>query len=248
MSGMRADLSVGERLRCDGARLRVEGCLLFKEWDRQDGQYCYWEEWRLSRTTEYGVQEMWVELDHDDGRVHLYEPLPFAELPDPGSLAPGQILTLTSGTDVYHDVYAARVAEVGVGVLEQALGTTACGLAQGQEMMYAEIELTDARGATKQVTVDSHGFRDLVSYRKRPLTRTGQRRLFGKVIAAGGPGHRDSADSSERWSVPEILVVALVVVLCLVMMACCDDDDDGGGVFFWRRRSVYGGGGRGVGK
>ena len=51
-------------------------------------------------------------------------------------------------------------------------------------MGYAEVELTDARGATSRVTFDSHGYRDLVSYRKRRLGRAEQRRWAATAAAA----------------------------------------------------------------
>ena len=136
-AGTRARLSPGEQLRGEGRPLSVTGCLLFKEWDPEDRKYYFWEEWQLSGMDDY---DTWVELDHYDGRVYLYEPLRFVEQLDPGSLHPGQILTLTSGTDVY----AARVVELGAGVLHETVGATSCRLARGEEMGYAEVELTDA--------------------------------------------------------------------------------------------------------
>lgn len=107
-AGTRARLSPGEQLRGEGRPLSVTGCLLFKEWDPEDRRHYFWEEWQLSGMDDY---DTWVELDHYDGRVYLYEPLRFVEQLDPGSLHPGQILTLTSGTDVY----AARVVELARG-------------------------------------------------------------------------------------------------------------------------------------
>ena len=140
-AGTRARLSPGEQLRGEGRPLSVTGCLLFKEWDPEDRKYYFWEEWQLSGMDDY---DTWVELDHYDGRVYLYEPLRFVEQLDPGSLHPGQILTLTSGTDVY----AARVVELGAGVLHETVGATSCRLARGEEMGYAEVELTDARASS----------------------------------------------------------------------------------------------------
>lgn len=206
-AGISARLSPGEQLRGEEGRpLSVMGCLLFKEWDPEDRIYYFWEEWQLSGMDDY---DTWVELDHYDGRVHLYEPLRFVEQLDPGSLHPGQILTLTSGTDVY----AARVVELGAGVLHKKVGTTSCHLARDEEMGYAEVELTDAGGRTSRVTFDSHGYRDLVSYRKRRLGRAEQRRLFGKVIAT--PAARSRPHRSVRSGI--VWVVAALVILVLVM-------------------------------
>ena len=210
-AGTRARLSPGEQLRGEGRPLSVTGCLLFKEWDPEDRKYYFWEEWQLSGMDDY---DTWVELDHYDGRVYLYEPLRFVEQLDPGSLHPGQILTLTSGTDVY----AARVVELGAGVLHETVGATSCRLAQGEEMGYAEVELTDARGATSRVTFDSHGYRDLVSYRKRRLGRAEQRHLFGKMIAT--PAARSRPHRSVRSGI--VWVVAALVILVLVAIFSVD--------------------------
>ena len=231
---MRARLSPGEQLRGEGRPLSVTGCLLFKEWDPEDRKYYFWEEWQLSGMDDY---DTWVELDHYDGRVYLYEPLRFVEQLDPGSLHPGQILTLTSGTDVY----AARVVELGAGVLHETVGATSCRLAQGEEMGYAEVELTDARGATSRVTFDSHGYRDLVSYRKRRLGRAEQRRLFGKAIAARSES--GSSGGSVRTGIIRVVVLLLALVVVAAVATRCAGGGSGGVV-----RPVYGGGGGGVGK
>lgn len=233
-AGIRARLSPGEQLRGEGRPLSVTGCLLFKEWDPEDRKYYFWEEWQLSGMDDY---DTWVELDHYDGRVYLYEPLRFVEQLDPGSLHPGQILTLTSGTDVY----AARVVELGAGVLHEVAGTTSCSLARGEEMGYAEVELTDARGATSRVTFDSHGYRDLVSYRKRRLGRAEQRRLFGKAIAARSES--GSSGGSVRTGIIRVVVLLLALVVVAAVATRCAGGGSGGGV-----RPVFGGGGGGVGK
>ena len=75
-AGTRARLSPGEQLRGEGRPLSVTGCLLFKEWDPEDRRHYFWEEWQLSGMDDY---DTWVELDHYDGRVYLYEPLRFVE-------------------------------------------------------------------------------------------------------------------------------------------------------------------------
>lgn len=245
-AGTRARLSPGEQLRGEGRPLSVTGCLLFKEWDPEDRKYYFWEEWQLSGMDDY---DTWVELDHYDGRVYLYEPLRFVEQLDPGSLHPGQILTLTSGTDVY----AARVVELGAGVLHETAGTTSCSLARGEEMGYAEVELTDARGATSRVTFYSHGYRDLVSYRKRRLGRAEQRRLFGKAIAAAAPMARpgSGSDQSVNSGIVWVMVMLVIMIVIIAIAHHADgsgSDGSGGGGSGGVVRPVYGGGGGGVGK
>lgn len=241
-AGTRARLSPGEQLRGEGRPLSVTGCLLFKEWDPEDRRHYFWEEWQLSGMDDY---DTWVELDHYDGRVYLYEPLRFVEQLDPGSLHPGQILTLTSGTEVY----AARVVELGAGVLHETVGATSCRLARGEEMGYAEVELTDARGATSRVTFDSHGYRDLVSYRKRRLGRAEQRRLFGKAIAA--PAARSRPHRSVRSGIVWVVAALAILVLVMAIVQNTGAGSHGSGGGGWGGgvgRPVYGGGGGGVGK
>ena len=242
-AGISARLSPGEQLRGEGRPLSVTGCLLFKEWDPEDRKYYFWEEWQLSGMDDY---DTWVELDHYDGRVYLYEPLRFVEQLDPGSLHPGQILTLTSGTDVY----AARVVELGAGVLHKKVGTTSCHLARDEEMGYAEVELTDARGATSRITFDSHGYRDLVSYRKRRLGRAEQRRLFGKAIAAPTTA-RSGSDQSVNSGIVWVMVMLVIMIVIIAIAHHADgsgSDGSGGGGSGGVVRPVYGGGGGGVGK
>ena len=184
-------------------------------------RHYFWEEWQLSGMDDY---DTWVELDHYDGRVYLYEPLRFVEQLDPGSLHPGQILTLTSGTEVY----AARVVELGAGVLHETVGATSCRLAQGEEMGYAEVELTDARGATSRVTFDSHGYRDLVSYRKRRLGRAEQRRLFGKAIAAAAPTARPGSDESVNAGVFWVMVMLVIMIVIIAVAQHADGSGSSG--------------------
>lgn len=246
MSRRKASLHVGEMLQGARGSLRVEGCLVFKERDQADRRYYHWEEWRLSG----GVDDMWVELDHYDDTVYLYEPLPIAEPIDPQFLAAGQILTLTSA----QTVYAARVIEVGVGTLVSTKGHPDYRLNTGEKMGYAELELTDAAGATTLMTMDTHGLRDLVSYTKVALNNSAQKRLFGKVIhrsATSGWSFLSSLPSSVRSAAVQALMWILVgLVVIPVVFACESEDEDdtgtgsGGGVY----RPVYGGGGGGVGK
>ena len=239
MSARKASLHVGEVLRGKNGTLRVEGCLVFKERDQADRRYYRWEEWRLSG----GVDDMWVELDHYDDTVYLYEPLPIAEPIDPRLLAAGQILTLTSG----QTVYAARVTEVGVGELVSTKGHPDYRLNIGEKMGYAELELTDAAGATTLMTMDTHSLRDLVSYTKVALNTSAQKRMFGKVIhrpAASGW----SSPSSGRSRAVQALMWILVGLLVIPAAIACENEDEedtgSGGVY----RPVYGGGGGGVGK
>ena len=120
-------------------------------------------------------------------------------------------------------------------------------------MGYAEVELTDARGATSRVTFDSHGYRDLVSYRKRRLGRAEQRRLFGKAIAAAAPMTRpgSGSDQSVNSGIVWVMVMLVIMIVIIAIAHHADgsgSDGSGGGGSGGVVRPVYGGGGGGVGK
>ena len=114
-------------------------------------------------------------------------------------------------------------------------------------MGYAEVELTDARGATSRVTFDSHGYRDLVSYRKRRLGRAEQRRLFGKAIAAPTTA-RSGSDESVNAGVFWVVMMLVIMIVIIAIAQHADGNGSGGGGSGGVVRPVYGGGGGGVGK
>ena len=96
MTRTRARLTVGEVL--DGAQcgqLRVQGCLLYKEWDEEDRGFSYW-----------------VEVDHDSDAVSLYELLPAADVIDPAWLDADRSVVLIGSLAGRRG----RVAERGVGI------------------------------------------------------------------------------------------------------------------------------------
>ena len=134
-------------------------------------------------------------------------------------------------------------------MLYETVGTTSCSLAQGEEMGYVEVELTDARGATSRVTFDSHGYRDLVSYRKRRLGRAEQRRLFGKAIAAPTTT-RSRSDESVNAGVFWVMMMLVIMIVIIAIAQHADGSGSSGlgGGSDDVVRPVYGGGGGGVGK
>lgn len=251
MNGVQADLSIGEQLQGQDRPLYVRGYLLFKEWDPEDEVFYYWEEWQLGGMSEADV---WIELDHDEGRVFLYEPLRFVERLDPTAMTVGQSLTLSSGVDTY----SATVTHVASGTLEQALGDVTAPITVGETMGYAEIELVSAGGERVAVTVDSHGWRDMVTYRKIPLSRAEQRRLLGKVVHRGRVKGSDGATSGRLSRAGAVRLAAGLVLFAGAFsgLRSCrrfpstigpsgdGTPTDGSG----HGRPVHGGGGGGVGK
>ena len=57
----KANLKIGDVLGGTEPGLRAQACLLYKEWDEEDGELYYWEEWELVGPNRY---EYLVEVDH----------------------------------------------------------------------------------------------------------------------------------------------------------------------------------------
>jgi len=250
VSGTRANLQVGDMLQGSAGTLSVRGCLLFKEWDAQDRCFYYWEEWQLVGGSN---ADTWVELDHDPGEILFYEPVRLQETIEPWALTVGQRLQLT----INGAPHQALVEEVTTGTLENAIGSPVCPLNIGETMTYVELRLTDPAGVTSRLTIDSHRFRDLLAYRKTPLSTAQQKQLFGRVLY----NRRPVGGEMNRKVIRGAFVGAIVSVALVVgMFSSCSPNrqfsggadststSDTGSSRTYRHRPVYGGGGGGVGK
>ena len=175
MTRTRARLTVGEVL--DGAQcgqLRVQGCLLYKEWDEEDRGFSYWEEWELAGSDR---REYWVEVDHDSDAVSLYERLPAADVIDPAWLDADRSVVLVGSLAGRWG----RVAERGVGVVEQVLGRTTGSASPGEPMIYATVRLA-GHGVPAEVTFENR--------RGAPAARLPQARPVAPGSeACARPGH-----------------------------------------------------------
>ena len=249
MNGTRANLQVGDMLQGSAGTLSVRGCLLFKEWDTEDRCFYYWEEWQLIGGSN---ADTWVELDHDPGEILFYEPVRLQEAIEPWALTVGQRLQLTiNGTP-----HQAFVEEVTTGTLENAIGSPVCPLNIGETMTYVELRLTDPAGVTSRLTIDSHRFRDLLAYRKTPLSTAQQKQLFGRVLCNSRP----VAGRTGRNIGCAIVAAIVSVVLAVGLFSACSSSSrstggadststsDSNSSRTYRHRPVYGGGGGGVGK
>ena len=83
MKRTKARLKINQILTGKKTNLRVVGCLLFREWDKKDKRFYYWEEWEITGLADY---DSWVEYDHSDQTVSLYEPIRFTQTIDPTQL------------------------------------------------------------------------------------------------------------------------------------------------------------------
>lgn len=249
MNGMRANLQVGEMLQGSAGNLSVRGCLLFKEWDTQDCCFYYWEEWQLIGGSN---ADTWVELDHDPGEILFYEPVRLQETIEPWALTVGQRLQLT----INGAPHQALVEEVTIGTLENTIGSPVCPLNIGETMTYVELRLTDPAGVTSRLTIDSHRFRDLLAYRKTPLSTAEQKQFFGRVLCNSRP----AAGRTGRNIGCAIVAAIVSVVLGVGLFSACSSSSrstggadststsDSSSSRTYRHRPVYGGGGGGVGK
>ena len=250
VNGTRANLQVGDMLQGSAGALSVRGCLLFKEWDTEDRCFYYWEEWQLIGGSN---ADTWVELDHDPGEILFYEPVRLQETIEPWALTVGQRLQLT----INGAPHQALVEEVTTGTLENAIGSPVCPLNVGETMTYVEVRLTDPAGVTSRLTIDSHRFRDLLAYRKTPLSTAQQKQLFGRVLY----NRRPVGGEMNRKVIRGAFVGAIVsVALVIGMFSSCSPNrqfsggadststSDTGSSRTYRHRPVYGGGGGGVGK
>ena len=233
--GTKANLKIGDVLGGTEPGLRAQACLLYKEWDEEDGELYYWEEWELVGPNRY---EYWVEVDHDSGQTSLYELLPATDVIDPVGLQVGQYVTLT-GTMAGQQ---AVVTERGLGYIEKVMGRTTYPASPGESMIYVTVR-TKGQGGT-EITFENCPGRPLRAYRKRAVSSAEQRRRFGRVIHASG--------SARAWYlllwVVVIAVVISVVATCATRGNRCDPTKEDCSSSSYRHRGPYGGGGGGVGK
>ena len=116
MKRTKARLKINQILTGKKTNLRVVGCVLFREWDKKDKRFYYWEEWEITGLADY---DSWVEYDHSDQTVSLYEPIRFTQAIDPTQLEKGQSFTVSEQDDKDHVVV---VDEVGIGAIMNIKG------------------------------------------------------------------------------------------------------------------------------
>lgn len=241
MEDFAARLEIGEVLKSERLNATIKGCLLFRELDRIEEEYSYWEEWELSH---HSLSDVWVEYDHDDKRVALYEPLTLPEPPDPRTLAQGERvpLRLPDGS-----TRTAHVRESGFGELVGVKGRPSCRVSRGDRIAYATLEFIDEHGVRKTVNIEVYNQEDYSVHMKRILSRDEQVNFFGKRISPAG-------DPSAANALLFVIVAFFLLLFIAFALSRAEDDSGGdgggggGGIVYHHHRSVYGGGGGGVGK
>ncbi len=174
--GPKAKMSLGKHLIGDPPwRSLPQGVAVYSMVDPEDHKRYYWEEWELLG---YDHTDFWVELDHDDNTVTLYQPVEVDPAPHPEQLMLGQEVRIhVAGKRRNY-----QVTEVGAATLESVRGGFTYDIQAGQTMYYAE--LTGSDGKVLSIEKYNEVWHDV--YAGRVLSRREQKAHFGKVIAPGG--------------------------------------------------------------
>lgn len=225
MTKTRARLKINQILTGEKTNLRVVGCLLFREWDDKEKRFYYWEEWEITGLAEY---DSWIEYDHSDQTVSLYEPLRFTQPIDPQQLQKGQSFTLYGQDGAAHMV---AVKEVGVGQIIAIQGKNAYQVFPGEMMAYATLRDSSAPKKRRLITIEKYNNREYDAYRKVRLSPEEQKRLFGRVIRP------------YDWFMVFVVIIGTIGMIAVGIMGAINDQEEYGGA-----RGVYGGSSGGFGK
>ena len=154
MKRTKARLKINQILTGKKTNLRVVGCLLFREWSEKDKRFYYWEEWEITGLADY---DTWVEYDHSDEVVSLYEPIRFTRSIDPQQLKKGQSFTLSEQDGTDHVVV---VDEVGVGEIVNIKGKNTYQVFPKEMMAYATLRDSKAPKGRQLITIEKYNNRE----------------------------------------------------------------------------------------
>lgn len=224
MKRTKARLKINQILTGKKTNLRVVGCLLFREWSEKDKRFYYWEEWEITGLADY---DTWVEYDHSDDVVSLYEPIRFTRPIDPQQLKKGQSFTLSEqgGTD-----HVVVVDEVGVGEIVNIKGKNTYQVFPKEMMAYATLRDSKAPKGRQLITIEKYNNREYDAYRKVKLDAKEQKRIFGRTITP-----------INWWMIIFIVFIATAVIFTFLDNSSSDGHSSGA-------RGVYGGSSGGFGK
>ena len=89
----RARIKIGQHFMGKKTSTTAEGYVIYKEWDATDNKHYYWEEWELRG---FNKIDSWIEYDHYEKTVTLYEPFKGAVTDDPEGVISGKNNTITT--------------------------------------------------------------------------------------------------------------------------------------------------------
>ena len=221
----KARLKINQILTGKKTNLRVVGCLLFREWDEKKKRFYYWEEWEITGLADY---DSWVEYDHSDQIVSLYEPIRFTKAIDPAQLEKGQSFTVSEQDGKDHTVV---VDEVGVGEIVNIKGKNTYQVFPKELMAYATLKDTGAPKNRQLITIEKYNNREYDAYRKIQLSDKEQKKIFGRTI------------KPINWST---IIITIIIITIFLFIFFFEDSNNGGG--HGGARGVYGGSSGGFGK
>ena len=224
MKRTKARLKINQILTGKKTNLRVVGCLLFLEWDEKKKRFYYWEEWEITGLADY---DSWVEYDHSDQIVSLYEPIRFTKSIDPAQLEKGQSFTVSEQDGKDHTVV---VDEVGVGEIVNIKGKNTYQVFPKELMAYATLKDTGAPKNRQLITIEKYNNREYDAYRKIQLSDKEQKKMFGRTI------------KPINWST---IIITIIIIAIFLFIFFFEDNSDGG---HGGARGVYGGSSGGFGK
>jgi len=225
MKRTKARLKINQILTGKKTNLRVVGCLLFREWDEKKKRFYYWEEWEITGLADY---DSWVEYDHSDQIVSLYEPIRFTKSIDPAQLEKGQSFTVSEQDGKDHTVV---VDEVGVGEIVNIKGKNTYQVFPKELMAYATLKDTGAPKNRQLITIEKYNNREYDAYRKIQLSDKEQKKMFGRTI------------KPINWST---IIITIIIIAIFLFIFFFEDSNHGGG--HGGARGVYGGSSGGFGK
>ena len=226
MKRTKARLKINQILTGKKTNLRVVGCLLFREWD--DKRFYYWEEWEITGLADY---DSWVEYDHSDQTVSLYEPIRFTQAIDPTQLEKGQSFTVSEQDGKDHVVV---VDEVGIGEIMNIKGKNTYQVFPKELMAYATLRDTGAPKNRQLITIEKYNNREYDAYRKVQLSNKEQKEMFGRTI------------KPIDWTTIIVIAIFIAIILFAFIFDNNSDNSNGGG--HGGSRSVYSGSSGGLGK
>lgn len=227
----KARLKLDQILRGQKTNFRVAGCLIFKEWDAEDGQFYYWEEWELLGFDNY---DSWVEFDHYSREISVYEPVRFySEKIDPDQFRRGRNYEFE---DPIQGRQTVKLVEKGEGKIARIIGKNTHQVFEGEKMTYGTLT-----SPTYKVTVEKYNNREFDAYKKRVLSKKEQKEIFGRVL------------KPFNWARFWVIVFWLALggmILIPIFSPSCKTDTNGKEVCSYSNgiRGVHGGGGGGLGK
>ena len=233
----KARLKLNQILRGKKTNFRVAGCLLFREYDAKEPAYYYWEEWELLGMENY---DSWVEYDHYNREVAIYEPVRFYhDHIDPSNFKTGQTLDFEDPTE---GKKTGAVQEIGEGEIIKIIGKNTHQVFEKEKMIDATLVVPNTK---EKITIEKYNNREYDAYKKRVISKKEQKELFGKVLT---PWNWGLIFKFIFWTLLGGFIFwnsfILPTLPCDPQTQTCERSSSGA----YRHRSVFGGGGGGVGK